>query len=85
MYLSEDHEPYLSLHWRFPWMISCPVHKLKIHFYFSKNKNPTVSHTLDFLYAMDNITLQAVTKGVVEIASGSLHSGVWLRNIKNFL
>ena len=98
MCLSEDHEPYLRLHWRFPWMMSCPVHKLlleqvrfyilekqKIHFYFSENKNPTVSHTLDFLYAMDNITLQAVTKGVVEIASGSLHGGVWLRILRTLI
>jgi hypothetical protein len=31
---------------------------------------------------MDNITLQAVTKGFIELPSGKLHGGVWLRVLR---
>lgn len=96
--LSEDHEPYLRLHWRFPWMMSCPIHKLlleqgmfyrlssqKIYFSFCKSNNANVGHTIDHLCVMDNITLQAVTKGVVELPSGKLHGGVWLRILRTLI
>lgn len=98
--LNEDHEPHLRLYWRFPWMMSCPIHKLlleqvsfhvlgeqKIYFYFSENNNPTAtaSQAVDFLYVMDTITLQAVTKGVVELSSGKLHGGMWLRILRTLI
>jgi len=101
--LKEDLEPYLRLHWRFPWMMSCPIHKLllergmfyslqprKMRFSFYKDyncnyNNSDVTQPLDDLYAMDAITLQAVTKGVVELPSGNLHGGVWLRILRTLI
>ena len=47
--------------------------------------NSDVTHPLDDLYAMDAITLQAVTKGVVELPSGNLHGGGWLRILRTLI
>lgn len=93
--LSQDPEPYLRLHWRFSWMMSCPVHKLllkqvkfygylnqQVVFFIDNNNNHDTEYNPDNLYAMDNITLQAVTKGFVELPSGKLHGGVWLRILR---
>lgn len=97
--LSENHEQYLRLHWRFPWMMSCPIHKLLLEevilcgvvqqkVFFSSNRSNEYGRSagLDDLYAMDNITLQAVTQGIVELPSGRrLHGGVWLRILRTLI
>jgi hypothetical protein len=96
--LSQDPEPYLRLYWRFPWMISCPIHKLLLKqvrfyvylnqqavFFFNNDNNQNIEHNLNNLYAMDNITLQAVTNGFIELPSGKLHGGVWLRILRTLI
>lgn len=95
--ISEDSEPYLRLHWSFSWMITCPKHKILLeqalfHGITSKNrgfyfvtKDTTTPYPLDDLYAMDNITLQAVTTGLVEVPSGILHGGVWIRILRSLI
>ena len=94
--LKGDKEPYLRLYWRFPWMTTCPFHKqpLKqvklysftnhIEFYFRQDAEK-LSHSIDNLCIMDEITLQAVTKGFVKTPAGYLHGGVWLRLLRSLI
>jgi hypothetical protein len=93
--LKKDKEPYLRLYWRFPWMMTCPFHKqlLKqvklysftnhIEFYFMQNAE--LSHSIDNLCIIDEITLQAVIKGFVKTPAGYLHGGVWLRLLRSLI
>jgi hypothetical protein len=96
--LSQDPEPYLRLYWKFPWMMTCPLHKSllgrgwiyksktqKPNFYYDDSNTLTTPHTLDYLCDMDNITLQAVTKGTAEVPSGILHGGIWLRILRTLI
>ena len=53
--------------------------------YSYNDNNNDITYKLDDLYAMDAITLQAVTKGVVELPSGKLHGGVWLRILRTLI
>ncbi len=94
--LKEDKEPYLRLYWRFPWMMTCPFHKelLKqvklynftnhIEFYGMYDTERLLS-PIDNLYMIDEITLQAITKGFVKTPAGYLHSGVWLRLLRSLI
>ena len=97
--LNEDREPYLRLYWRFPWMMTCPIHKLllqriiifhrlenwKVQYYFTEYHVTTTPYALSSLCDIDHITLQAVTKGIVEVPSGSLHGGVWIRILRTLV
>ncbi len=97
--ISEDIDPYLRLHWRFSWMVTCPKHKTLLEpafFHRTTTKSmgccyttmryaPITSCPIDALCAMDNITLQAVTKGFVEVPSGTLDGGIWLRILRSLI
>lgn len=94
--LKEDKEPYLRLYWRFSWMMTCPVHKeilrqvklysftKQIEFYFMQDVERLPS-SIDTVYMIDEITMQAVTKGFVKIQAGCLHGGVWLRLLRSLV
>ena len=94
--LKEDMEPYLRLYWRFSWMMTCPFHNqiLKrvkmysfinyIKFYFTQDTGE-FPHSIDNLRIIDEITLQAVTKGFVKTPSGYLHGGVWIRLLRSLI
>ena len=80
-------------------MTTCPIHKLllqriiifhrlenwKVQYYFTEYHVTTTPYALSSLCDMDYITLQAVTKGIVEVPSGSLHGGVWIRILRTLL
>lgn len=44
-----------------------------------------LSHSIDNLCIIDEITLQAVTKGFVKTPAGYLHGGVWLRLLRSLI
>ena len=97
--ISEDIDPYLRLHWRFSWMVTCPKHKTLLEpafFHRTTTKSMGCCYTttryapitlcpIDALCALDNVTLQAVTKGFVEVPSGVLEGGIWLRILRSLI
>jgi len=96
--LDEDPEPYVRLYWQFLWMMTCPKHKTLLKsflFYRAENKRMghifidknevNLQYSLDTLFALDSITLQAVTTGMVKVPSGTLHGGVWLRILRTLI
>jgi hypothetical protein len=67
-------------------VILCGVVQQKVFFSSNRSNEYGRSAGLDDLYAMDNITLQAVTQGIVELPSGRrLHGGVWLRILRTLI
>jgi len=96
--LDEDPEPYVRLHWQFLWMMTCPKHKVllktflfykaedkKMSYLFADRKDVNLQYSLDALFALDSITLQAVAAGVVKVPFGTLHGGVWLRILRTLI
>ena len=96
--LTEDPDPYFRLYWRFPWLMSCPLHNLLLapvlffstgnglDFFFDKECIPAVPQTVETLYVMDSMTLQAITTGMVNIPAGrQIHGGIWIRLLRTLL
>jgi TniQ len=85
---------YLKLHWMLGWMVTCPIHSSPLeqlaftadlkHFFLHKPDREVAA--LPAVYALDSLTLQAVTGGKVTLADDKvLGAGVWLRWLRGLL
>jgi hypothetical protein len=95
--MTDAAEPYLRLHWRFAWTLSCPIHKCILE--------PVASHVPGVgitevkwtytgrltqvdpsqLQEMDAITLQAIVDGVCHLPWGTVAGGLWIRLLRTVL
>jgi len=98
--LSQPEGPYIRLYWQFPWIMTCPTHKTllkpfmlyksflqdQLKYSFRSEQEKDVPHSLDELYIMDGMTLDALITGFVKLPSGNLlHGGIWLRLLRTLL
>ncbi len=90
--LAEDAEPYLRLHWRFPWMLTCPIHKRLLHPVTIQTTPLTwvygpayIPDALSPLPGFDAITHQAITAGSCELPCGKVPGALWLRLLRTVL
>jgi hypothetical protein len=85
---------YLKLHWMLGWMFTCPIHSSPLeqlaftadlkHFFLHEPERKVPA--LPAMYALDSLTLQAVTGGRVTLANGKvLGAGIWLRWLRGLL
>jgi hypothetical protein len=95
--LAEATEPYLRLHWRFPWMLTCPLHQRRLEpFALQIPAARTTqaswvhheSHTAvapSPLLRLDAITHQAITGGICVLPCGKVPGALWLRLLRTVL
>jgi hypothetical protein len=96
--IDEDKQAYIRLHWRFPWMMSCPKHGLllkevslfswpldrKVQALWAEGAEQA-QEAPETLVCMDAITLKAVTLGTTNVPARNMHGGVWLRMLRVLL
>ncbi|CAH1663978.1 TniQ protein [Hyphomicrobiales bacterium] len=86
--LRGDRQRFGRLHWRANWMASCPKHGVLLHAASpaEQSEYPVSKETATELAALDGLTLQAVTKGRVQLPGGRLvHGGLWLRVLRGVI
>lgn len=95
--LAEAPEPYLRLHWRFAWMVTCPMHHCMLRpfvIHRPAQGTPQVAwarkemymHLVSFrLFMLDAVTLQAVTQGSCDLPFGTIPAAVWIRLLRTVL
>src|SRR5262249_23554522 len=94
--LAEAAEPYLRLHWRFAWMLTCPAHKRMLEPFCLRipAAGTTQVAWIDEkaehidpspLLMLDTITLQAITSGSCELPCGKIPGALWIRLLRTVL
>ena len=91
--LAEDAIPYVRLHWRLAWMVSCPQHgEMLVPLflwpslrYLFHERAPDLADP--DLLALDRVTLGAVTtgKGVLPESGATVSGGAWLRALRTLI
>ena len=92
--LITDPIPYTRIHWRAAWMVSCPIHEVALE-PLGQGCEGMAARSYDWapaqlvhpvLLALDRLTLEAVTAGVIALPSGRrLHAGIWLRALRSLV
>jgi len=88
--LAGDAFPYRRLHWRLPWMLTCPIHKcflrqalVEAGYGWLPIASPLNRVPLEAeLVHLDHATYQAVTLGRVNKPDGQILGGVWVRLLR---
>ena len=95
--LADAAEPYLRLHWRFAWTVSCPIHKCflepvvirvpvvgktEVNWAHADRRAQVVPSQLQM---MDAITLQAIVDGMCHLPWGTVAGGLWVRLLRTVL
>ncbi|WP_133676387.1 TniQ family protein [Aquamicrobium defluvii] len=86
--LRSDRQRFGRLHWRASWMASCPKHGVLLQAASpaEQSEYPVSRETATELAAIDELTLQAVTKGRVQLPDGRIvHGGLWLRVLRGVI
>jgi len=95
--LAETTVPYLRLHWRFSWTLSCPIHKRILEPLFIRvpvmgeteviwlEADTSTRVVPSQLLKMDAITLQAITSGTCHLPWGSVPGALWIRLLRTVL
>jgi len=95
--LAESAEPYLRLHWRFGWTLSCPIHKRALEPLCIRapavGKTEVIWLEADMsmhvvppqLLMMDAITLDAITGGICRLPWGYITGALWIRLLRTVL
>lgn len=97
--LEQAVEPYLRLHWRFSWMLSCPLHRrmlepLRIEVPAAALTQVTwpwleadayKDITPQQLLAVDAITLQAIAGDACRLPWGNVPAAFWMRLLRTVL
>lgn len=86
--LRSDRRRFGRLHWRANWMASCPEHGVLLQAASpaEQSEYPAPKEADAVLVTLDGLTLQAVTKGRVQLPSGRIvHGGLWLRILRGVI
>lgn len=86
--LRSDRHRFGRLHWRASWMASCPKHGILLQAASSAEQSgyPGPQEAAAELVSLDGMTLQAVTKGRVQLPGGRIvHGGLWLRVLRGVI
>jgi len=95
--LAEGAEFYLRLHWRFAWMVTCPMHQRMLQpfviYRHAKRaaqvawgyKETHMPVPLSHLSMLDTITLQAITHGSCDLPFGTISATLWIRLLRTVL
>jgi hypothetical protein len=94
--LAETPEPYVRLHWRLAWMVTCPTHRHRLQpFTIHRSrgtaqvawgfKEPHIPIPLVPLFMLDAITLQAITGGRCILPCGTVPGRLWIRLLRTVL
>jgi len=89
--LEADDAPYRRLSWYLPWMLTCPLHGAFLNrVLVQPGRTWDVMEERPFgrappeedLLRLDRATHQAVTRGIVETATGRIAGGIWVRLLR---
>ncbi|MHB2267887.1 TniQ family protein [Aliihoeflea sp. PC F10.4] len=86
--LRSDRQGFGRLYWRASWMASCPKHGVLLHAasLSAQSDYPVAREAAAELAGLDGLTLQAVTKGRVQLPGGRIvHGGLWLRVLRGVI
>jgi len=91
--LSKDEIPYRRLHWRLALIASCPAHGILLEPVMSPHawRIPQIlwreerHFASERLLALDEITLQALTRGHATLPHTTFPTGLWLRLLRTIL
>ncbi|MBO9422782.1 TniQ family protein [Labrenzia sp. R4_2] len=86
--LRSDRQRFGRLYWRASWMASCPKHGVLLQAASPSEQSeyPVPREAAAELAALDGLTLQAVTKGRVQLPGGRIvHGGLWLRVLRGVI
>ncbi|MBS7707955.1 TniQ family protein [Chelatococcus asaccharovorans] len=86
--LRSDRQRFGRLYWRASWMASCPKHGVLLQAASPSKQSdyPVSREAAAELAALDGLTLQAVTKGRVQLPGGRIvHGGLWLRVLRGVI
>mgnify|MGYP002717146220 FL=1 len=86
--LRSDRQRFGRLYWRAGWMASCPKHGVLLQAASpaEQSEYPGSREAAAELAALDGLTLQAVTKGRVQLPGGRIvHGGLWLRVLRGVI
>lgn len=86
--LRSDRQRFGRLHWRASWMASCPKHGVLLQAASpaEQSEYPVSHEAAAELVSLDGLTLQAVTKGRVQLPGGRVvHGGLWLRVLRGVI
>lgn len=86
--LRSDRQRFGRLHWRASWMASCPKHGVLLRAASPADQfeYPVSQAAAAELSSLDGLTLQAVTKGRVQLPGGRVvHGGLWLRVLRGVI
>lgn len=85
-------EPYLRLHWRLSFVLTCPEHKLWLQRFKLSKRNPiengcdvNVEAAPDEVCYMDRVSLDALRSGFANHAGRKIHVGLWFRLLRRLL
>lgn len=89
--LKTDETPYRRLHWRLPWMLTCPLHSRFLEqIVLFPDSRWIIVEGQSFgrvpleaeLLHLDHMTHQAVTRGRVNTSDGQIAGGTWVRLLR---
>ncbi|WEX12208.1 TniQ family protein [Chelativorans sp. AA-79] len=86
--LRRDRQRFGRLHWRANWMASCPEHGVLLQAASpaEQSEYPVPQEAAAELASLDGLTLQAITKGRVQLPGGrNVHGGLWLRVLRGVI
>ncbi|WP_159091756.1 TniQ family protein [Aminobacter sp. MSH1] len=86
--LRGDRARFGRLYWRANWMVSCPEHGVLLQAASpaEQSEYPVPQEAAAELASLDGLTLQAVTKGRVQLPDGRIvHGGLWLRVLRGVI
>lgn len=86
--LRSDRQRFGRLYWRANWMASCPEHGVLLQAASpaGQSEYPVPQEAAAELVSLDGLTLQAITKGRVQLPGGrNVHGGLWLRVLRGVI